>query len=139
MSPPDEYQTESQYWLHRVKSAARDIFFRRRRSGDLAALVHDSLLDSGATPAEHYLRFRSTGLTLHVRVAAANDNIVLTGLVEPHYGKTATLQSYRRGPLLRSTITGSGFFSFPSVRHGLVRMRLDEQDRQPVWSDWFRV
>lgn len=126
-------------WLARAKAIGWSAFGYRRSSGDLARLVHDSLVDSDATPSDHYLRFQTDDLTVHIHVASVRERTALTGRVEPPDSRTAVLHSTHTGRPLASALTTPGDFSFPAVDHGLVRVRIEAPDEPPVWSDWFRV
>lgn len=123
----------------RAKSLARGAFRLRRPSGDLAQLVHDSLIDAHATAADHYLRFEHDDVTVHVHVAATPDHTELCGRTEPANERITVLQSVRVEPPLRSVVTSPGRFSFSNVSHGLVRMRIDGPEKATIWSDWFRI
>lgn len=136
----DEEGLEAGRWRERARADAQAAFFSRRPDGILARLVHDSVVDAGATPPEHDLRFEHNGgLTIHVHVVEANDHTSLSGNIEPADSRRLTLHSSGPGDPVESWEGETGRFAFPPVGHGLVRMRLDAPHEPTVWSDWFRV
>lgn len=126
-------------WRARAKALARAAFGSRRSGGDLAQLVHDSLIDADAVASDHYLKFETTDLAVHVHVATGGDHTQLCGRVEPADARTAVLQCASDSLPMESTTSPLGTFCFPEVGHGLVRVRIDAPEQPAVWSDWFRI
>ena len=132
--------SDASSWRERARAAARNAFFSRRPGGVLARLVHDSIVDSDATAADHDLRFEHDGdLTIHLHVKTLDDHTTLSGRIDPADSRSLALHSSGPGPTLESKESQEGGFSFASVSHGLVRMRLDAPHQPTVWSDWFSV
>lgn len=135
-----EERPDALTWLGRARTAARAAFFSRRHGGSLARIVHDSLVDSDATPADHNLRFEHDhDLTIHLRIVTVDDHIALSGCIDPADDRSLALHSSGPRAPLESKEKAGGGFSFPPVPPGLVRMQLDGPGQPTVWSDWFRV
>lgn len=136
----DDERPDVGSWRDKARELARAAFFARRPSGVLARLVHDSVVDAGAPPANHDLTFEHDhDLTIHLHVVTVDDHTSLSGSIEPADSRSLVLHSSGAGPPLESRESDAGRFAFPSVDHGLVRMRLEAPHQPTVWSDWFSV
>jgi hypothetical protein len=113
--------------------------FARRIPGDLAALVHDSLVDNEPPATDHRLRFEHPRMTIDVRISSAIEGSELSGQVEPP--APVALQLERDTAELTGPLDSSdGSFSFERIPSGIVRLRLTGQfGPSPVHTDWFRV
>jgi hypothetical protein len=113
--------------------------FAQRSDGELAALVFDSLVDQGAPPTSHVLRFEHAETHISVQVSAGPDASNLDGTVDPATTTRVSMQVGVSDLFLVADIV-SGAFSFRSVPHGVIRFFLDDPEGRPmVRTDWFRV
>jgi hypothetical protein len=112
--------------------------FRRRSVGEVAALVHDSLVDDGDPATDHRLRFEHLLVAIDVRVTAGPDGIHLEGQLEPPVSIRIELELDAGDiSLLEEVVEGA--FSFSRVDHGVVRLRLRNPGGTPIDTDWFRL
>jgi hypothetical protein len=113
--------------------------FDRPAAGELAALVFDSLIDEGASPADHRLRFEHPGVQIDVHVSATAQGTTLAGTTKPTLHHRVELQY--EGPEDSLVDDGrQGTFQFERVPHGLVRLWLRGSPRARSFrTDWFRV
>jgi hypothetical protein len=113
--------------------------FERSAPGELAPLVFDSLVDEGATPADHRLRFEHPDLQIEVHVSAAPKGTMLAGTITASLRYRVELQFEEARDSLVDDGT-EGTFHFDRVPHGLVRLRLTGPPGTPAFrTDWFRV
>jgi hypothetical protein len=121
-----------------VKDQARATF-DRRAPGELARLVFDSLLDEGAPPADHRLRFEHPALEIDVDVSVAAGSTTLTGTIRPSRPHRVKLQ-LERSEISPVIDADDGTFHFEDLPHGLVRLWLTGSPLTPaIRTDWFRV
>jgi hypothetical protein len=105
----------------------------------LAELVFDSLVDEGAPPADHRLRFEHPALQIDVHVSAAAEGTTLAGTTTPSLQHRVELQFEGANDSLVDD-GAEGTFQFDQVPHGLVRLWLPGSSATPaVRTDWFRV
>jgi hypothetical protein len=105
----------------------------------VATLVFDSLVDEGAPPSDHWLRFEHRRVQVEVHVAAEADATTLTGSVAPAVAERVELQLEDVEVSLVSDAPG-GRLQFEQVPHGLVRLWLIGVPETPaIRTDWFRV
>jgi hypothetical protein len=113
--------------------------FAQRSDGELAALVFDSLVDEGAPPMDHLLRFEHSETRISVQVSAGHDDSNLDATVEPATTARVRLQVGLNDLFLVADVV-DGSFSFHGVPHGVIRFFLDDSEGRPtVRTDWFRV
>jgi hypothetical protein len=113
--------------------------FDRQAPGALAELVFDSLVDEGAPPTDHRLRFEHAALQVDVHVSAAAEGTTLDGTAKPSLQYLVELQFEGAEDSLVEEGPG-GIFRFEQVPHGLVRLWLRGSTATPSFrTDWFRV
>ena len=113
--------------------------FRQRARHEVATLVFDSMIDEGAPPEDHWLRFEhpSLGVDIHVTVADARRR--LSCAFTPAVEGRAQLRLDGSGEILADEIV-AGAAHFDRVPTGLVRVTvLGPGLERPVITDWFRV
>jgi len=111
--------------------------FGRRAEGELAALVHDSLVDGRDTPANHHLQFEHASIRIDVQVSVGA-TALLSGTVQPPGPLEVALEVEGSDEATRQDSL-DGTFSFESVSPGVVRVHLTGPGATPVHTDWFRV
>ncbi len=113
--------------------------FARKADGDLAHLVHDSLIDGDDAAADHRLRFEHPQMLIDLQVSAAADTSSVTGHINPPARRRAQIESDRAGASSTACIE-EGVFTFRDVPHGIVRIiLLATGDDPPIHTDWFRI
>jgi hypothetical protein len=101
--------------------------------------VFDSLLDDGAGPADHRVRFEHPCLSIEVHVLADMDGSTLTGIVCPATPQRVELQSDSSEVRLVAPVI-DGAFLFKNVRPGPVRLHLSNSPNSAsTHTDWFRI
>jgi hypothetical protein len=138
VEPPDSEENAPNSVPDYVKDQARATF-DRRAPGDLARLVFDSLLDGGASPADHRLRFEHPALEIDVDVSVAAGSTTLTGTITPSRPHRVELQ-LERSEVSPVNEAEEGTFHFERLPHGLVRLWITGSPQTPtIRTDWFRV
>ena len=121
-----------------VVSDAKGLF-GRRAEGDLAVLVHDSLIDQGDPAADHRLRFHHPGLVIDLRVSVARGGSSVVGTVRPPTALRVELEA-DTGRTRRGVDVSQGAFAFSEIPHGIVRLHVPaSDDLPPIHTDWFRI
>lgn len=138
VEPPDSTDKPPNGVPDWVKDRARATF-DQRTPGELARLRFDSLLDEGASPGDHRLRFEHPALEIDVDVSVAAESTTLTGTVKPSGPHRVELQLERSEvPLINDAEEGT--FNFEDLPHGLVRLWVSGSLQTPaIRTDWFRV
>jgi hypothetical protein len=112
--------------------------FRRRSVGEVAALVHDSLVDGGDPATDYRLRFEHPLVEVDLRVTSGPEGIKLNGHIEPPVSIRVELELDAGDiSLLEEVVEGA--FTFGRVDHGVIRLRLRNPGGTPIDTDWFRV
>jgi hypothetical protein len=112
--------------------------FKRRSAGEVAALVYDSLVDGSDLATDYRLRFEHPLVEVDVRVTSGPDDIRLDGHLQPPVSIRVELE-LDGGEVSRLEEVAEGAFTFASVDHGLIRLRLRSPGGTPIDTDWFRV
>jgi hypothetical protein len=113
--------------------------FGRKAEGELAVLVHDSLIEQDDPAADHRLRFEHPRLAIELHVSALAGGSSVTGRVDPPGPPSAQLETDGSEATSIAQIDG-GVFTFQDVPHSLVRIILPATgDDRPIHTDWFRI
>jgi hypothetical protein len=113
--------------------------FARRTGGPIATLVWDSLVDEGAPPGDHRLRFEHPDLRIDVRIFTGSGSSAVEGQAEPPSPDRVELQA-EDGNILAGSTPTAGAFAFEKVPPGVVRLCLVGPDEATVIrTDWFRI
>ena len=123
-----------------VAESARTALSTRRPDEELAALLTDSAhvpeLVRGAGDEVRLLYFESGPVSVELQVESAGSRISVEGLVAGAGGEIIVESAATR----RSTVTDSeGWFSFPDLPHGVMRIHLRASDGRPVTTSWVRL
>ncbi|MBO0728045.1 MAG: hypothetical protein J2P57_02225 [Acidimicrobiaceae bacterium] len=112
--------------------------FGRRGPGELAALMHDSLVDGEGTAESHVLQFEHARMRIDVQVSVGATTR-LTGTVHPPRALEVRLE-VEGSDAVPQVDAPDGTFSLESVSHGSVRLHLTgPAETTPVHTDWFRI
>lgn len=112
--------------------------FATRSSGQLAVLAFDSLIDNGAAPDDHELRFEHDRLHLSVRVTVSKDGTILSGSVSPAAAGRFELRSPDSDVTFLCP-TDDGTFTFGPLGHGLFKVSFEPAAAAAVATEWFRI
>ncbi len=103
----------------------------------MACLVFDSLVDAGAPPDNHRLRFEHPRLTVDLALSIDRGKARMSGTARPPGPHTAAVHFDGRDLEILARVV-AGKFPFDPVDLGLVRLSLTD-GRDTVWTDWFRL
>ncbi len=109
-----------------------------RSTGEVVALVYDSLVDGADTPADHVLRFEDERFHFDVSVSIRPSEVFLSGNASPVVDGRFELDIDQKEPSLVQD-NSDGFFFFGPVGHGVVRLSFCPSDGPKVQTDWFRI
>jgi hypothetical protein len=112
--------------------------FGRRRPGDIAVLVWDSLVDDDDAPEDHRLVFEHPDVQIEVRVRASAGSSDLEGRVKPAGVLHVELQSDSE-EVLYSAEAEAGAFKLKQAAPGVVRLALRGAATPLIRTDWFRI
>ncbi len=112
--------------------------FGRRRPGDIAVLVWDSLVDDDDAPEDHRLLFEHLDVQIEVRVRASDGSSDLEGRVKPAGALHVELQSDQE-EVLSSVDAEAGAFKLKQAAPGVVRLALRGAGTLEIRTDWFRI
>jgi hypothetical protein len=112
--------------------------FGTRRSGELAVLAFDSLIDNGASPEDHELRFEHDRLHLSVRVTVGEAGTALSGSVAPATAGRFELRSPDSDVTFLCP-SDNGTFTFGPLGHGLFKVSFEPASAAAVATEWFRI
>ena len=112
--------------------------FKTPRPGELAALVFDSLVDEGAAPDNHRLRFEHPRGNLELSVSYRAQNSVLSGHIHGLEAIRAAMHIHGTDLSLVTDVE-RGRFELTPVGHGLVRIVMEEDDGSLIRTDWFTI
>jgi hypothetical protein len=132
---PDQFPEQAPNSVIKEAKAA----FERKAPGDLAVLVHDSLIDQDDPAADHRLRFEHPRVFIELQVSAVGGTSRVTGRVSPPAPVQVQLET-GRGELPPTTEIDDGVFTFHEISRGTVRILLSATDNFPaIHTDWFRI
>jgi hypothetical protein len=121
-----------------VVRRAKAAFNERHDTGQLALEVFDSVLDEGAHPPGHRIRFEHPYLSIEICISTDAGGSILSGTVQPPTPQRAELQSDSSEERLFAPVI-RGAFTFARVKAGPVRLHLSNSpDSSVIHTDWFR-
>ena len=113
--------------------------FNVSRSGELAELVEDTLVDKHHPAGDHLLRFQHRSVKIQARVRAGEDGPTLGGEIRPRTAVVVESESYRQDQKIVAQAC-DGTFGFGPLGPGLIRLRISAPGLSAlVRTDWFRI
>jgi hypothetical protein len=113
--------------------------FTRRRQGEVAVLVWDSMVDDRAPAADHQLRFEHADVRIELRILRTEKWSRVEGRVQPPGAPEVQLESDHGDVLHRVDVT-DGTFILEQVASAVVRLCLrNAPPATTICTDWFRV
>jgi hypothetical protein len=113
--------------------------FARRTGGHIATLVWDSLVDEGAPPSDHRLRFEHPDVRIDVRIFTGSGSSSVQGQVEPPSPDRVELQA-EDGNIMATSTPTAGAFAVEKIPPGVVRLCLvGPGEAGVIRTDWFRI
>jgi hypothetical protein len=113
--------------------------FDRRTTGEVAALVFDSLVDDEGTAGDHRMYFEHPLLQADLHLSASPAGTTITGRLHPTLAGRIEVEYEAGGSSIVESVV-DGVLHLGLVPHGLIRLWLiDVPQRPAIRTDWFRI